>query len=165
MVKHLPTMRETWVQSLGREDLLEKETATHSSILTWKIPWTEEPRRLQSTGSQRVGHDWATSLFFLMMGNQCKRCRNSIIRQKRSMEWTNHVVNQLIYSWISESWFSYDYLQKSTEKLLNHVNLKNYQKDLVTIVLNFIIYSITSKNSRMNIPTSAMDSTSPTFLN
>ena len=57
MVKHLPTMRETWVQSLGREDLLEKETATHSSILTWKIPWTEEPRKLQSVGSQRVGHD------------------------------------------------------------------------------------------------------------
>ena len=50
MVKHLPTMRETWLQSLGREDLLEKETATHSSILTWKIPWTEEHRRLQSMG-------------------------------------------------------------------------------------------------------------------
>ena len=45
-VKHLPTMRETWVQSLGREDLLEKEMATHSSILSWKIPWTEEPSML-----------------------------------------------------------------------------------------------------------------------
>ena len=45
-VKHLPTMRETWVQSLGREDLLEKEMATHSSILYWKIPWTEDPSRL-----------------------------------------------------------------------------------------------------------------------
>ena len=50
MVKHLPTMWETWVQSLGREDLLEKEMATHSSILDWKIPWTEEPGRLQSMG-------------------------------------------------------------------------------------------------------------------
>ena len=50
MVKHLPTMRETWVQLLGREDLLEKETATPSSILTWKIPWAEEPRRIQSMG-------------------------------------------------------------------------------------------------------------------
>ena len=50
------------VQSLGGEDLLEKEMATHSSILAWKIPWTEEPGRLQSMGSQRVGHDWATSL-------------------------------------------------------------------------------------------------------
>ena len=57
MVKHLPTMRETWVQSLGQEDVLEKEMATHSSILAWKIPWTEEPGRLQSMGSQRVGHD------------------------------------------------------------------------------------------------------------
>ena len=56
-VKRLPTMRETWVQSLGQEDLLEKEMATHSSILAWKIPWMEEPGRPQSTGSQRVGHD------------------------------------------------------------------------------------------------------------
>ena len=51
-VKCLPTMQETQVQSLGREDLLEKETATHSSILAWKIPWTEEPDRLQSMGLQ-----------------------------------------------------------------------------------------------------------------
>ena len=56
-VKRLPTMQETWVQSLGWEDLLEKEMATHSSILAWKIPWTEEPGRLQSMGSQRVGHN------------------------------------------------------------------------------------------------------------
>ena len=57
MVKCLPTMQETWVQSLGQEDLLEKEMATHSSILAWKIPWMEELGRLQSMGSQRVGHD------------------------------------------------------------------------------------------------------------
>ena len=57
MVKHLLTMWETQVQSLGREDLLEKEMATHSSILAWKITWTEEPGRLQSMGWQRVGHD------------------------------------------------------------------------------------------------------------
>ena len=56
-VKCLPTMQETWVQSLGREDLLEKEMASHSSILAWKIPWMEEPDRLQSMESQRVGHD------------------------------------------------------------------------------------------------------------
>ena len=56
-VKRLHTMRETWVQSLGREDLLEKEMVTHSSILAWKIPWMEEPGRLQFMGSQRVGHD------------------------------------------------------------------------------------------------------------
>ena len=60
MVKRLPTMQETRVQSLGQEDPLEKEMATHFSTLAWKIPWTEEPGRLQSIGSQRVGHDWAT---------------------------------------------------------------------------------------------------------
>ena len=61
MVKHLPTMWETWVQPLGQEDPLEKEMETHSSTLAWKIPWMEEPGRLQSVGSQRVGHDRATS--------------------------------------------------------------------------------------------------------
>ena len=57
MVKCLPTMRETRVQSLVQKDLREKEMAAHSSILAWKIPWTEEPGRLQSMGSQRVGHN------------------------------------------------------------------------------------------------------------
>ena len=57
MVKHLPTIQETWVQYLGQEDLLEKEMATHSSLHAWKIPWMEEPGGLQSMGSQRVRHD------------------------------------------------------------------------------------------------------------
>ena len=57
MVKRLPTMQETRVQSLGQEDLLEKEMTTYSSILAWKIPWTEKPGRLQSMGSQRVEHN------------------------------------------------------------------------------------------------------------
>ena len=73
MVKNLPAMRETWVWSLGQEDTLglvkgmatllhlEKGMATHSSILAWRIPWTEEPGRLQSMGSQRVRHDWVTN--------------------------------------------------------------------------------------------------------
>jgi len=56
-LKRLPAMWETWVRSLGREHPLEKEMATHSSILAWRIPWTEEPGGLQSTGLQRVGHD------------------------------------------------------------------------------------------------------------
>jgi len=55
-------MRETQVQSLGQKDLLEKEMVTHSGIFAWKIPWTEKPGRLQAMGSQRVGHNWATSL-------------------------------------------------------------------------------------------------------
>ena len=57
IVKNLPAIQETQVQSLGREDPLEREMATHSSILAWRIPWTEEPGGLQSMGSQRVGHD------------------------------------------------------------------------------------------------------------
>ena len=56
-VKNLPAMRETWVPSLGWEESLGKGMATHSSILAWRIPWTEEPGGLQSTGSQRVKHD------------------------------------------------------------------------------------------------------------
>ena len=57
MVKSLPALQETQVRSLGQEDPLEKETTTHSSILAWKIPWTEEAGRLQSMGSLRIGHD------------------------------------------------------------------------------------------------------------
>ena len=57
MVKRLPTVRETWVRSLGQGDPLEKEMATHFSTFAWKIPWTEECSRLQSMGSQRVRHD------------------------------------------------------------------------------------------------------------
>ena len=56
-LKRLPAMQETWVRSLDQEDPLEKEMATHSSILAWKIPWMEEPGGLQSMGSQRVRHD------------------------------------------------------------------------------------------------------------
>ena len=57
LVKNLPAMQETWVRFLGWEDPLEKEMATHSSTLAWKISWTEEPGGLQSMGSQRVGHN------------------------------------------------------------------------------------------------------------
>ena len=57
-------MQEMWVQSLGQKDPLEKEIATHSRILAWEIPWTEEPGKLQFMGSQRVRHDWATELCY-----------------------------------------------------------------------------------------------------
>ena len=60
LVKNPPAMRETWVRSLGQKDPLEEGVATHSSILAWRIPWTEESGGLQSMGSQRVGHNWAT---------------------------------------------------------------------------------------------------------
>ena len=68
MVKHLPTMQETWVQSLGQEDSLEKEMATHSSTLAWKIPWMEDPDRLQFMGSERVGHDRVFHFFWAVHG-------------------------------------------------------------------------------------------------
>ena len=67
MIKCLPAMRKIWVRSLGWEDLLQKEMATHSSTLAWKILWMEEPGRLQSMGLQRVKHDWATSLSFFLL--------------------------------------------------------------------------------------------------
>ena len=57
MVKNIPVMQETWVRSLGQEHTLEKGMATHSSILAWRIPWTEKTGRLQSMGSQRIRHD------------------------------------------------------------------------------------------------------------
>ena len=57
LVKNSPAIQETWVQFLGQEDPLEKEIATHSSIIAWEISWTDEPGELQSMGSQRVGHD------------------------------------------------------------------------------------------------------------
>ena len=68
-LKCLTAMQETWVQSLGWEDPLEKEMATHSGILAWRIPWMEEPSGLQSTGLQRVGHGWAIPLsLYLVLG-------------------------------------------------------------------------------------------------
>ena len=79
MVKNLPAMLKTqitWVQSLGQEDILEKRMATHSSILAWEIPWTEEPGGLKSMGSQRVGHDWA-----------CMRSRGNHVEERISDLW------------------------------------------------------------------------------
>ena len=64
-IKNLPAVQKTSVQSLGWEDPLEKGMATHFSIPAWKISWTEEPGRLQSVGSQRVGHDWASTTYLL----------------------------------------------------------------------------------------------------
>jgi len=63
VVKNPPAKQETWIQSLGGEDLLVEEMATHSSILAWRIPWTEEPGRIQPMGSQRVGHDCVSNSF------------------------------------------------------------------------------------------------------
>ena len=80
MVKNLPAMQETWVWSLGQKGPLEKGTATHSSILAWRIPWTEEPDGLQSMGSQRARHDWVTNAF--IEENVVKVLDNKIIKHQ-----------------------------------------------------------------------------------
>ena len=88
-------MWETWARSLGQEDPLEKGMSIHSSILAWKIPWTEEPGRLQSMGLQRVGHDWATKHTLTMQGLQilaqgfkipyAKQCRQKEKKKKYTL--------------------------------------------------------------------------------
>ena len=92
-------MQETSVRSLGREDPLEKEMAPHSSTLAWRIPWREEPGRLQSMGWQRVRHDWATSLSLFTPFKSCKGNSKS------------HIV---VYSWITTFFLAFpSYLQNS----------------------------------------------------
>ena len=87
-VKHLPEMGEMKVWSLGWDDSLEKEMATHSSTLAWKIPWVKEPGRLQSMGSQGVGKDWATSLsFFTFMHWKRKWQPTPVFLPRESQGW------------------------------------------------------------------------------
>ena len=100
MVKLLPAIWETWVWSLGWEDLLEKEMATHSSIPAWRIPGMEEPGRLQSMGSQRAGHNWTTSLHFT--SSACLTTDNTPI--------VNSFINsaiELLLSFTNTFWFSF----------------------------------------------------------
>ena len=107
-VKRLPAMWETWVRSLGWEDPLEKGMATHSSILAWRMPWTEEPGRLQSTRSQRVRHKWATSLSFLSSFFQyriwrLKRGRKLVGGLSGSMLETRYLTS--VATWIANTLF------------------------------------------------------------
>ena len=109
MVKRLPTRWETWAQSLGWEDLLEKEMGTHSSILAWKIPWMEEPVRLQSMGLQRIGHDWVTSLrcyFWIweevwVSGRKHVLSGNILWRNLEALPYSNSVWGFLVIVWAS----------------------------------------------------------------
>ena len=94
-VKCLPTMQETGVQSLGREDSLEKEMATHSSIVAWRIPWMEEPDGLQSMGSQIVGHDWTTSLHTFLQNDQIILCHYKVCL----VEWTGKEASRNYILW------------------------------------------------------------------
>ena len=94
-------MQETWVWSLGQEDALEKEMATHSSILAWRIPRTEEPSRLQSMGLQRIGHDWATNPLSINL---------AFIEGLLYAIWYQHLVSSqpsISVSFICKMWFDY----------------------------------------------------------
>ena len=96
--KCLPAMRETRVWSLGWEAPLEKEMATHSSILAWRIRWREEPSRLQSMGSQRVGQDWATSLSFRLHHRIANQIINTLTEIKTGYIWLfNYIPDTYFY--------------------------------------------------------------------
>ena len=99
MVKNPLSMQETWVQHLGWEDPLEEGMATHSSILAWRSPWTEAPRGLQSTGLQRVGHDWATAHTNTKRGGTLNKAFSvtlcNDIHSKKGCQWKS--INQNIF--------------------------------------------------------------------
>ena len=95
-VKRLPTIQEIWIQFLGQEDLLEKQMATCFSILAWKIPWMEEPGRLQSMGLQRVRHDWVISPHFISSYNTLDIVSHSIILLKLPC-WRIFITKNLLF--------------------------------------------------------------------
>ena len=95
-------MRETRVRPLGGEDPLEKKIATHSSTLAWKIPWMEEPGRLQSVRSQRVRHDWATSLSHSKELKLPANNKHKIISKATEQSW-KHIVQSQTFSWLQLS--------------------------------------------------------------
>ena len=107
MVKNLSGMWETWVRSLDWEDPLEKGMTTHSSILVWRIPWTEEPTRLHSMGSLRVGHDWMTNTFTFFK-NSRERGLLSSYSYDKGFKWSHwfHLVwlEPLKYLWVIMIW-------------------------------------------------------------
>ena len=104
-LKCLPAMQEIWVQSLDREDPLEREMATHFSILAWRISWTKEPGGLQSTGSQKVGHDLATSL---LLGRKVMTNLDSIFKSRDiTLPTKVHLVKAMVFPVVMygcESW-------------------------------------------------------------
>ena len=114
-VKSLPAMWETRVRFLGREDPLEKEMAIHSSTRAWKIPWTEEPDRLQSMGSQRVRHNWATSIFLSFFRVEYFSKHLLLL----STPWAGHsIMAKVIFSeYIVVSWEKKNWLFKSRQRV------------------------------------------------
>ena len=125
-LKRLTATQETWVRSLCWEDPLEKEMATHSSTLAWRIPWTEEPGGLQSTGSQRVGHDWATSLTHSFLN-----CENSWI----SLENVEDLLKKIVSKYHS---FSFNFLLCS----LTYILTCTYQWMILLILLQLLYIAL-----------------------
>ena len=126
-VKKLPVMQATWVWSLDWEDSLENEMATHSSVLAWRIPWTEEPGRLQSMGSQRVWHDWTTSA--------CVRTHthtHTHTHSVTSLELSG--LNSLVF--LTRPWLKYFIFCKQLMFLINlfkHLNIFHFMKHFFRI--------------------------------
>ena len=104
-VKSPPAMQVTRVQFLGQEDPLEKGMATHSSVLVWRIPWTEEPGGLQSMGSKRVGHDWVTSTFpfYLFYIWQCASLHLFLVRLFTVVNYTLHKIYHMNHTCVYSS--------------------------------------------------------------
>ena len=122
-VKNLASMQETWVQSLGREGPLEKAMATHSTISAWRIPQTEEPAGLQSMGSQKVGHDWATTTFrFSRLGSRKSGATHILL--KATSPRTRHISSQSLESndWDSSPHSPYLPINSIRERKERHHN-------------------------------------------
>ena len=136
-LKHLPAMRGTQVWSLGWEDPLEKEMATHYSILAWRIPWMEEPGGLQSTGSQRVGHDRVTSLsLFFRYG-----CENWTIKKDEC--WRIDAFELWCWRWhLRVSWNA----KRSNQSILKNINPEYSLEGLMLKLqyFNHLMWSIDS---------------------
>ena len=97
-------MQETRVSSLGREDPLEMEMATHSSILAWRIPWTDEPGGLQAVGSWRVGHDWATSLYIKHQRHAIKQRIDKLNFFENKIFCSKEDINYMRMKWQATDW-------------------------------------------------------------
>ena len=148
MVEHLSTMWETRVRSLGWEDPLEKEMAIHSRTIAWKIPWTEEPGRLQSTGSQRVGHNWATSLHFTSWWTLCNPMVYTVhgILQARILEWvafpfsrgSSWPRNQTRISCIAGGFFTNWAITEATQRICIKLNIRCSKRTSLYILNHFI---------------------------
>ena len=123
-VKRLPITQETQVQSLGWEDLLEKEMATHSSILGWKIPWMVEPGRLQSMGSQRDRNNWATSLLSLLfLINFPNMHINTSLTKYRKTLWLKYI---LLFVYLY--WYNFWRLMTRKKKIKIHTAIRQTTK-------------------------------------